>query len=258
MTGNIIKISEDLCGYGSQPFEGPLDLLLYLINQDEIDIYDIPIAEITHQYLAYLEAMKELDLDVAGEFILMASMLIRIKAQMLLPPIQEDETEFEDPRSELVAALLEYKKFKQAAEDLNRREEVWLKRYSRGKYPETTDSEVNYIIGKVDITALMMAFGEALTRAKAPSFHQVSGEEVHIEDRIRYIATCLTPDGVEFSELFADDPRRVVMVATFIAILELARIGQVRLKQYSIFGKLWVYPVNLNVEKAIRIYAENR
>lgn len=258
MTGNIIKISEDLRGYGSQPFEGPLDLLLYLINQDEIDIYDIPIAEITHQYLAYLEAMKELDLEVAGEFILMASMLIRIKAQMLLPQMQKDETEFEDPRSELMAALLEYKKFKQAAEAFNHREELWLKRYPRGEYPEATDSEVNYILIKVDITTLMIAFGEALARAKTPGFHRVSGEDVHIEDRIRYIATRLTPDGVEFSELFTDDPRRIVMVATFIAILELARIGQVRLRQYSIFGKLWVYPANLNIEEAIRIYAENR
>jgi segregation and condensation protein A len=258
LTGNIIKISEDLRGYGTQPFEGPLDLLLYLINQDEIDIYDIPIAEITHQYLSYLEAMKELDLEVAGEFILMASMLIRIKVQMLLPQIRVDETEFEDPRSELVAALLEYKKFKQASEDLGSRGEIWLKRYSKGEDTRAIDSEVNYVLRKVDITALMIAFGEVLSRAKSQSFHQVSGEEIYIEDRIKYIATCLTSEGAEFSELFADDPRRIVMVATFIAVLELARIGQIKLKQHSMFSRLWVYPTDLNIEEAIRKYAESR
>jgi len=257
LTGKIVKISEDLRGYGTQPFEGPLDLLLYLINQGEIDIYDIPIAEITHQYLSYLEAMKELDLEVAGEFMVMASMLIRIKARMLLPQVKKDDSELEDPRSELVAALLEYKKFKQASENLNSRGEIWLKRFCKGSDIETMDSKVNYVLRKVDITTLMIAFGEVLSRAKSESFHQVSGDDIYIEDRIKYIATCLTPDGAEFSELFADDPRRIVIVTTFIAILELACIGQIRLKQHSIFGKLWVYPANLNIEEAIKIYAEN-
>lgn len=258
MTGDNVKVTEDLRGYGTQPFEGPLDLLLYLIRQEDIDIYDIPIAEITAQYIAYLEAMQELNLEIAGEFILMASMLIRIKAQMLLPKDQKDEVEHEDPRNELVVALLEYKKFKQAAEQLAERGQLWVKRYPRGDEEAIAKPAVDYVLRRVDITALMIAFGEVVRRAKSESFHEVSAEEIRVEDRIRYIASRLTPEGVEFSELFADDYRRPVIVATFIAILELARLGQISLRQASLFARLWVYPVNFNAEEAIKIYVENR
>ena len=257
MTGNFIKISEDLVGYGTQPFEGPLDLLLYLIRQDEIDIYDIPIAQITHQYLSYLEAMKELDLEVAGEFILMASMLIRIKSQMLLPRFDEPDDEIEDPRSELVAALIEYKKFKQAAEDFSQKGQEWGKRYNRGYQPEIEKTEVNYTLRKVDMTALMIAFADVLERAKTQDIHHVGVDEVLIEDRIRYIAKLLSNnEKLEFHQLFEDDPRRIVICVTFMALLELARLGQISIKQASLFSKIWVYPMNLQVEEAIKLYAE--
>lgn len=258
MTGNFIKISEDLRGYGVQPFEGPLDLLLYLIKQDEIDIYDIPIAKITGQYLAYLEAMKELDLEIAGEFILMASMLIRIKAQMLLPRPEPDEIEVTDPRSELVAALIEYKRFKQAAEELETKGRLWSERFSPGNGGREAASDTDYILRKVDISALMIAFGEVVRKARTVVAHHVQPDEVLMEDRIRYIADRLSAGtGVEFIELFNDDPRRIVLVVTFVAILELARLGQITLQQSANFGKIWVYPANLNVEEAIRLYAEN-
>lgn len=258
MTGNFIIISEDLRGYGVQPFEGPLDLLLYLIRQDEIDIYDIPIAKITSQYLAYLEAMKELDLEIAGEFILMASMLIRIKAQMLLPRPEPDEIDVADPRSELVAALIEYKKFKQAAEELEIKSHQWSERFSPTSHEPGTASETEYILRKIDISALMIAFGEVVQRAKRIVAHHVRADEVLMEDRMRFIANRLAAGtGVEFAELFIDDPRRLVLVVTFIAILELARLGQITLQQLATFGKIWVYPANLNVEEAIRLYAEN-
>jgi segregation and condensation protein A len=257
LAGNLIKITEDLGGYGTQPFEGPLDLLLYLIRQDEIDIYDIPIAQITHQYLAYLEAMRELDLEIAGEFILMASMLIRIKSQMLLPKTGEPEEEIEDPRSELVAALLEYKRYKQAAEDLEQKGDQWLKRYARGDNPEIAQAEVNYVLKKVDLAALMVAFSEVLERAEIQHVHHVAVDDILIEDRIRHIARLLTEsEGVEFCRLFEDDQRRLVIVVTFMALLELARLGQISIKQASLFGKIWVYPVNLQVEEAIKLYAE--
>lgn len=259
MTGNFIQIKEDLRGYGMQPFEGPLDLLLYLIQQDEIDIYDIPIAQITHQYLAYLEAMKELDLEIAGEFILMAAILIRIKSQMLLPRPDRVEEEIDDPRSELVAALMEYRKYKQVAEDLGERGRTWGMRAGRGDFPGTADKEIQFILRKIDVTGLMVAFGEVLERAKIQHVHNVRTDVVHLEDRIKYIAKVLTvePNGVEFAQLFEDDIRRAVMVVTLIAILELARLGHISIKQSSIFGKIWVYPTELKIEDAVRLYVEN-
>jgi len=259
LTGNFITISEDLLGYGVQPFEGPLDLLLYLIRQDEVDIYDIPIAKITSQYLAYLEAMKELDLEVAGEFILMASMLIRIKSQMLLPKPETEDMEIDDPRSELVAALLEYKKYKQAAEELSQRADDWSIRFHRGGRPEVVNPEINYVLNKVDITALMIAFGEVMERARIQRFHNVSTDEIRIEDRIKHIARLMSSssDGFEFYQLFEDDTRRPVLVVTFIAILELARLGYISVRQSAIFSKIWVYPTELNIEDVIERYAEN-
>jgi len=259
LNDNFIRISEDLLGYGVQPFEGPLDLLLYLIKQDEIDIYDIPVAKITANYLAYLETMKELDLEIAGEFILTASMLIRIKSQMLIPRGDGEDVEVDDPRSELVAALLEYKKFKEAADDLKGREADWTKRYGRGDQPEIIEPEVNYVLRKVDVTALMISFAEVLKRAPIDADHQVGTEEVHIEDRIRHIANLLSANsgGIEFTSLFEDDPRRLVMVVTFVALLELTRMQQIKIKQAKNFGKIWIYPDNLQLDEAIKLYAES-
>jgi segregation and condensation protein A len=254
LIGNIIKIAEDMRGYGTQPFEGPLDLLLYLIQQDEIDIYDIPIAQITRQYLAYLETMKEFDLEIAGEFILMASTLIRIKAQMLLPRPEDEAGEFDDPRSELVKALLEYKQYKQVANELEKRGEVWLRRFAQGG-SQPVETEVEYILNQVDITTLMVAFGEVLLRAKDEKFHHVEHEEISIEERIKHIIYLLGDGrGAEFSELFADDPRRQVLLVTFMAVLELARLGQISVKQTAVFGKIWVYPIALNFKLAVEIH----
>ncbi|MCD6162160.1 MAG: segregation/condensation protein A [candidate division Zixibacteria bacterium] len=254
---NLVNISEDLRGYGTQPFEGPLDLLLYLIKQDEVDIYDIPIAEITKQYLTFLEAMKELNLEVAGEFILMAAMLIRLKTQMLLPEVGGDETEIDDPRNELIEALLEYKKYKQAAEELGERGKEWSKRFKRHDFPEVVEPEVCYVLRKIDMTSLMIAFADVMERAKKETVHQVAADEVYIEDRIRHITEMLSDsDKLEFYKLFEDDPRRIVIVVTFAALLELVRLNQISLRQSSTFGKIWVYPINLQVEEAIRLYAE--
>ena len=259
MTGNLIRISEDLSGYGVQPFEGPLDLLLYLIQQEEVDIYDIPIAQITGQYLAYLEAMKELDLEIAGEFILMAAMLIRIKSRMLMPRLDEPETEIEDPRSELVAALTEYRKFKQAADELGYRGQLWERRYERGAQPEIEAFGSSKELHRVDIGALMLAFAEVLERTKREESHEIVRDEVTIADQIKRIAQLLTgQESVEFGRLFEEGTQRMVVVVTFMALLELARLNQISLKQAGLFGKIWVYPINLDVDEAIRLYAETK
>jgi segregation and condensation protein A len=199
--------------------------------------------------------MKELDLEIAGEFILMASTLIRIKAQMLLPRPGDQEQEYADPRSELVKALLEYKQYKQAAEELENRGHVWLKRFGHNSNGQEIVSEPEYILNKVDVTALMVAFGEVLLRAREVKFHQVEHDEIPIESRIKHIVDLLcNGSGAEFTELFMDDPRRHVLLVTFMAILELARLGQISIKQTAVFGKIWVYPVAINLEQALGGY----
>lgn len=256
MTGNHIRISDIDPGFDIQPFEGPLDLLLYLIKQDEIDIYDIPIAQITRQYLAYLEAMRELDLEVAGEFILMAAMLIRIKAQMLLPKQQDELEDCEDPRSGLVKALLEYRQFRSAAQELEKARESWQKRYPRGGQYEGISGGINYQLEPVDINALVIAFGELLRHSRKAKDHLVDVDEVSIDQRIGHIIDKLESRGeVEFGELFEDDPRRIVIAVTFMAILELVRLGQLFVKQAAPFGKIWIARGRLNREKAMKLYA---
>lgn len=256
MTGDFIKIESDGLNWGTHTFEGPLDLLLYLIQQDEIDIYDIPIAQITRQYLAYLEAMKVLDLEIAGEFILMAATLIRIKAQMLLPAKSDEKQEYEDPRSSLVQALIEYRQFKMAAEELKQSGETWQRRHPRGKQYGGIIPQINYQLEPVDINALMLAFGNLLRESRIVGDHLVEADEVSIDDRIGKIIDLLESKvKLEFSELFEDDPRRIVMAVTFMALLELARLGQLLLRQTSPFGKIWVERGSLNRKKALEIYA---
>ncbi len=258
MTGNHIRIDDVGPGFNIQPFEGPLDLLLYLIKQDEIDIYDIPIAQITRQYLAYLEAMQELDLEVAGEFILMAAMLIRIKAQMLLPQPEDEMKDFEDPRSGLVRALLEYRQFRSAAQELEKRGESWQKRYPRGRQYDGITADINYRLEPVDINALAIALGELLLNSRKAKDHLVDIDEVSIDQRIEHIIDKLEYRGeVGFEELFDDDPRRIVIAVTFMAILELCRLGQLFLKQAAPFGKIWVVRGKLDREKAMKLYAHS-
>jgi segregation and condensation protein A len=223
-------------------FQGPLDLLLYLIRKDEIDIYDIPIARVTEQYMQYLGLMKTLNLELAGEYILMAATLIRIKARLLLP---SDETDAEepDPREELVAALLEYKKFKEAGE-IFREKRLMEERY----FVPPAVGEKNGTKGKViclDSTTLfdlLTAFKEISERSAKENLYTISPEEANIEDRIRRILELLRErESATFPELFADFPRKIVAVATFLAILELIRIRRISVRQSLPFSELRIY-----------------
>ncbi len=222
-------------------FEGPLDLLLFLIKKNEIDIYDIPISLITQQYLEYLEMMKIMDLDVAGEFVLMAATLIRIKAQMLLPKTDEEEEE-EDPRAQLVLALLEYKKYKELSGMLKEKESEESKFFPRidFSYLETENKKKDEI--EVGLGDLLAAFKRVCQSAPKETFHQVKIEDVSLDQRIDHILNYLKHRGkVKFAELFLDNPIRLVMVVTFIAILELIRLRKIKIVQKKSFSQIWVH-----------------
>jgi segregation and condensation protein A len=219
-------------------FEGPLDLLLFLIRKSEIDIYDIPIALITRQYLEYIELMKELDLDLASEFILMAATLIRIKVKMLLP---RDEIEEEDPREELVSALLEYKKYKEAALSLRRKEEEEQVFFPRSDFSFVDKDESMEPLKDANLFDLLVAFKKVLDNQPRESFHSIEFQKVDLEQRIQYILDYLADkEKVSFEELFEDNPARLVLVVTFMAILELMRLQEIRVMQRKHFSRIFI------------------
>ncbi len=221
-------------------FEGPLDLLLFLIKRDEVDIYDIPIAHITKQYLEYTELMKVLNLEVAGEFIVMAATLIRIKARMLLPRTV-DEKEEEDPREELVQALLEYRKYKEVASVLKEKEEEQSNWFPRTD-PDLSGLPKEEILVEASLYDLMSAFKKILDSHPKETFHTINYPKVTIEERIEYVLNYLAQkDGVVFTELFSDSPVKLVMVVTFMAILELIRLQKIYIRQTKHFSEIWVF-----------------
>ena len=225
-------------------FEGPLDLLLHLIKKHEVNIYDIPIALITRQYLEYIDLMQELNLDVAGEFLVMAATLIHIKSRMLLPrpdPSQEDPEE--DPREALVRRLLEHQKFKAAAELLHERETLRSAQWTRADGPiaqiagEAPEPEI-----EVDLFSLITAFRGVVERAKQRPKMYVPGEQIPIEDRIEQLLARLSEtQACGFDELFADLRSRSGMIVTFLAILEMIRLKLIRVFQAGGMGDIRVY-----------------
>lgn len=223
-------------------FEGPLDLLLYLVEKNEIDIYDIPITKITHRYMEYLQYMEKLNLEVAGEFILMAASLIRLKAQMLLPkPVLEGEAV--DPRSELVEALLEYQKHKKSAEYLAQKEEEERKIATRQDFSFVERKDTVILESSVKLFDLVLAFRKILGRlpTEAVATYDIDYTQVSLEDRALHIRSLLAQKGeIEFAELFSDLPVRLVMVVTFLALLELAKRGEICIFQSGPFGELWI------------------
>jgi segregation and condensation protein A len=214
-------------------FEGPLDLLLYLIRQQEIDIHDIPINEITHQFLGAIDQMREMDLEVAGEFILMVAYLLYIKAQMLLPqPATEED---EDPRMPLVQKLLEYQKFKQIGEELGRMEDERKMLFPRGFDPSKIGVEE---IIKADFSAydLYKAYIEVAGYSLDGSPTVISGAAIDIEEKLKFVREKLLElNEISFNELTKGE-ERLHLVAIFIALLELAKRGFLAIKQAKPFG----------------------
>jgi segregation and condensation protein A len=225
-------------------FEGPLDLLLYLIRRDEVDIHDVSIERITRQYLAYLEAFKILDIDVAGEFVVMAANLLYIKSRSLLPVHQQppdEQAEEDDPRWELIRQLVEYKKFKDAAEHLQRRELERERLFARApEKPEFPDE--GRLVSEVGIFDLISAFQSVLRRIdRQEDLREIFEENFTVSDKIDHIlAVTAASREVPFSTLFAGVASRTEIVVTFLALLELIRLKQLRALQHDPFGEILI------------------
>ena len=230
-------------------FEGPLDLLLYLIKKEEVDIYDIPIERITNQYMEYLTLMQMLNLEVAGEFLVMAATLMYIKSRMLLPVDQQvadaEAEEGEDPRWELIRQLVEYKKFKDAAAQLSKREEEQANIFPRQAPDAGIEANKDVPLAEVSIFDLINAFNDVLKKATArEDFHEILEERFTVSDKIEEILYTLR-DRLEmiFSELFANAGSRAEVVVTFLALLELIRMKRLKVQQTEAFGEIRVIKV---------------
>jgi segregation and condensation protein A len=236
--------SPDAYAVRLEAFQGPLDLLIHLIKKNEVNIYDIPISLITAQYLEYIALMEVLDLDVAGEFLVMAATLIHIKSRMLLPrpdPAQEDEEE--DPRMALVDRLLEYQKYKAAANVLHERETLRSAQWQR------PDQAVAEIAGEevepeleIDLFSLMAAFKAVLDRQKTRPTVPIPAAQISIEVRIAQLMGRLSEtQACGFEELFEDAHSKSALIVTFLALLEMIRVKIVRVFQAGMFGAIRVY-----------------
>ncbi len=223
-------------------FEGPLDLLLYLIKKEEVNIYDIPIERVTQQYLQYLEIMQMLDLDIAGEFVLMAATLMYIKSRMLLPPDEQppmEQEEMEDPRLDLVRQLLEYKKFKDVAHELSQKELFQNQLFSRVAAHSTIGADQRQL--DVSIFDLINAFSTVLKKIEAAGLREVYEDVYTVADKILAIKEMLTEKpSIAFVDLFAAAACREEVIATFLAVLELIRLREIRGFQEQPFGPILV------------------
>jgi segregation and condensation protein A len=230
-----------------EKFEGPLDLLLYLIRKEKVDICDIPISRITDQYLESIEAMERLDLDLdrAGDYLLMAATLMRIKARMLVPRDEEEAEEDEiDPREELVRRLIEYREFKQVAETLRIREEEWRDVFFRAGSlrPEVPEPEGFTDLG-VSIVDLFRAFRRMVAKLDQQAPLRMVSEEYSVDERMDAIRDLIgEDDGAPFTKLFGDSPTRALLVATFLGLLELIRLREIVADQVDRFGEIWIRP----------------
>jgi segregation and condensation protein A len=226
-------------------FEGPLDLLLHLIQKHELDILDIPVSFVTEKYLEYLSLMQELSIDVASEYLVMAATLAHIKSKSLLPappPGQEDEIEGEeelDPRGELIRRLLEYQKYKQAAADLNERGALGRDVFTRGaKEPE---AEGPAPLARIEVWHLLDAFAKVLERAKVDLTHEVSFDRMSITERITQICERLSGrTSCRFEELFDGQRTRFDLIITFLAVLEMTRLKMTRLFQADPLAEIFI------------------
>ncbi|MGH7825610.1 MAG: segregation and condensation protein A [Candidatus Binatia bacterium] len=236
-------------------FEGPLDLLLHLIKKNEVSITDIPIATITEQYLATLELMQSLNLDVAGEFLVMAATLIHIKSRMLLPDGDDetDEEEGADPRDELVRRLLEYQRFKEAADQLEQRELLARDVFIRSAAPADKVEPAGF--REVSVFELLTALRRVLERLPKDSFHEVTLDKVTVRDKMTLLLDALRVNRkVLFESLFAEVKTRMDVIVTFLAMLELVKMRAVRIFQEELTGPILIEPVG-EMDQAATIVA---
>jgi len=234
-----------------EAFEGPLDLLLYLIRRQNIDVLDIPIAEITRQYVEYIELMKEMQLELAGEYLLMAAMLAEIKSRMLLPRSETEEEEEDDPRAELVRRLQEYERFKKAAEDLSS-----LPRLERDIHVANADAPERKVTQKLpDVTLkeLLLAFHDVLRRAEMFSNLHLQREPLSVRQRMSEILSRIKSGSFSgFAELFDPEEGRMGVAVTFIALLELLRESTIEVVQTEAYA-----PLHVRAASSVRLVTDD-
>ena len=239
-----------------EAFEGPLDLLLYLIRRQNLDILDIPLAEITRQYMRYIELMQDLQLELAGEYLVMAATLAEIKSRMLLPrpKVASDGTE-EDPRAELVRRLQEYERFKRAAEDIDT-----LPRLERDHWAasaELKDRQVSRVLPQITLQEMLVAFQEVVVRAEMFAHHHIQRERLSVRARMGDILSSLERESfVEFVRLFRPEEGRMGVTVTFMALLELVREGLIDIVQSEPYAPLHVRAAT--PARRLRVVADNQ
>jgi segregation and condensation protein A len=222
-------------------FEGPMDLLVHLIKKAEVDIYDIPIAQITAQYLEYLEWMQQMNIDFAGDFVLMASTLTHIKSRMLLPP-QAGEEEEEDPRLEITRPLLEYLRIKSAAEQLAERNLLGDKTFTRKPDAGILDGVEDDEVIRIGLFELIDAFQSILDKVTPGHRVDLTRDRVSVQERITQLAELLeAKESMTFDELFAAGHRRSDIIVTFLAILEMAKLSLIRIAQHVPTGIIRIF-----------------
>ena len=238
-------------------FEGPLDLLLHLIKKNEVNITDIPIATITEQYLATLELMQTLNLDMAGEFLVMAATLIHIKSRTLLPESDietDEEEEGGDPREELMKRLLEYQRFKEAAGELGQRDVLTRDVFVRATAP--TEKPAPTAFRELSVFELLTALRRVLERLPKDEFHEVTLEKITVREKMTLVLERLRVDGqVMFESLFSDAGTRMAVIVTFLAMLELVKIRAIRIFQDRLDGPI-IIEAAVGVEQAAEVIAK--
>lgn len=222
-------------------FEGPLDVLLHLIRSQELDVFDIPLAMITRQYLDILEAQDDPDLEVAGDYLVMASTLMQLKSRMLLPrPEIDDEGNAIDPRAELAAQLIAYEQYRMLAEELNERPRLGRDVFVRSIFPEA--DEVDRPLPDGDLDALLLAFRAVLKRVGGAVRHQIFSETMSVRERMTTVLERLRAGGMQLDELLAGEPGREALVTTVLAILELWRQQTITVIQSENYGSITLLP----------------
>jgi len=216
-------------------FEGPLDLLLFFIKRDELDIYDIPISKITKEFMEYLNILEQLDLEIAGDFILMAATLMQIKVKMLLPKEIDEKGEEIDPRAELVRALLEYKRYKEMSEEMSFMEANMRNYNYRGNFeldPKQAPNDYDILLKNITIYDLIKAFKKVLADKKPEPVHEIKKWNVTIDEQMDYIQkNLLQKSEIKFIELMRDMANKIKIVVTFIALLEMVKAGSIGIRE---------------------------
>jgi len=228
-----------------EQFEGPLDLLLFFIRRDELNIYDIPISRITKEFLEYVNLIKLLDLEIAGDFILMASTLMHIKVRMLLPREVDEKGEEIDPRTELVQALLEYKKYKEMSEELSFFESNQRKISFRGNYsidPKETYSDYDVLLKDVSIYDLAKTFKKIIEEIKEEPIHEVITLNISIDEQIEHIMNLIeAKPELTFLDLVGGMKEKIRIVVTFVALLELTKMGKIGIRASKNYNNFTLY-----------------